>query len=162
MVSVMAYDKAKYHFDADDFPEELPITQGGVHTAFFYRWMLEKGFAGEDLRKDGADLLSKINEEEKDYSVLDLLFDFNDGSLIDEDFNQEGAEFADAYYDDTARFSKKYGSYLQDYCNLDLAFLEGAKEESYYYIHFSDQNYEKVKVLLNQRYQQFLEFQGKA
>ncbi|WP_271789500.1 DUF7832 domain-containing protein [Commensalibacter communis] len=31
----MSYDKAKYHYGADDFPEELPITQGGVHMAFF-------------------------------------------------------------------------------------------------------------------------------
>ncbi|WP_456304931.1 DUF7832 domain-containing protein [Commensalibacter communis] len=156
----MSYDKAKYHYGVDDFPEELPVTQGGVHMAFFYCWMLEKGFAGEDLLEDGADLLVKIHQETEDYSVLDLLFDFNYGGLMDEDFNQEGAEFADAYYDDTSVFSKKYGSYLQDYSGLDLDLLEGAKEQRYYYIQFSDQNYEKAKGLLDQRYQQFLEFQG--
>ncbi|WP_271789499.1 DUF7832 domain-containing protein [Commensalibacter communis] len=111
------------------------------------------------MLEDGADLLVKIHQETEDYSVLDLLFDFNDGGLMDEDFNQEGAEFADAYYDDTSVFSKKYGSYLQDYSGLDLDLLEGAKEQSYYYIQFSDQNYEKVKGLLDQRYQQFLKFQ---
>ncbi|MDI2090989.1 DUF7832 domain-containing protein [Commensalibacter oyaizuii] len=109
----------------------------------------------------GADLLSKVEQQSEDYSVLDLLFDLNDSVLMDEDFNQDGVEFADAYYNDTSLFFKKYERYLQDYNGLDLDFLEGAKEHSYYYVQFSDQNYEKVKKLLDQRYQHFLELEAK-
>ncbi|WP_456305230.1 DUF7832 domain-containing protein [Commensalibacter nepenthis] len=77
----------------------------------------------------GVDLFNNVNKKSEDYSVLDLLFNFNDGGLIDEDFNQEDAEFADVYYDDKLPFSKKYGSYLQDYCSLDMPFLRVPKKK---------------------------------
>lgn len=29
-----AYDKMKWHSDAEDFPQQLPTNQGAVHIAF--------------------------------------------------------------------------------------------------------------------------------
>lgn len=148
----MAYDKAKWHFDADDFPAGLPIEQGGVHMAFFFRWMLENGFAGEDLLADAADEVAGV--QAGDYSALTLLFDFCDGVLLDEDFSEDGAAFADAYYADDGDFVDQHGGYLQNYSTLALSHLPGL-EDSDYGIEFSDANYALVKAAIDQRFQTF-------
>lgn len=149
----MAYDKAKWHFDAEDFPKSIAIEQGGVHIAFFYRWMLEHGFAGEDLLEEMAEEVELVKSGR--YSALDLLFEFNDGVLLAEDFNEAGVQFADQYYEMDSNFAKRFGSYLTDYGAMTLAHMSGL-EESEYGIVFSDENYREVKAVLDQRYQEFL------
>ncbi|MGY3778726.1 DUF7832 domain-containing protein [Isobaculum melis] len=152
----MAYDKAKWHFDAEDFPKEIDIEQGGVHIAFFYRWMLEQGFAGEDLLEDMLEEVELVKNGK--YSALDLLFEFNDGVLLEEDFNTAGMNFANQYYEAETPFAEKYAFYLKDYGELDLNYLEGI-EASAYGVIYSDENYQKVKKVLDLRYQEFLDFE---
>lgn len=153
----MAYDKAKWHFDAADFPKGIAIEQGGVHIAFFYRWMLEHDFAGEDLLEDMAEELALLKAGT--YSALDLLFEFNDGVLLEEDFNEVGAAFANEYYSTESNFSKTFGDYLADYSGVDWAeHLEGVTDSAYG-ICYSDVNYAKIKPIIDQRYQEFLRSQ---
>ena len=154
----MAYDKAKWHFDAEDFPKGIEIEQGGVHIAFFYRWMLENDFAGEDLLDDMAEEVEAVKAGK--YSALDLLFEFNDGVLLAEDFSESGAAFADQYYEGDTAFAEKHGYYLADYSTLALEHMQGV-EKSDYGIIFSEDNYTKVKAIIDQRYQEFLRFQTK-
>lgn len=153
----MAYDKAKWHFDAKDFPKEIAIEQGGVHIAFFYRWMLENNFAGEDLLDDMAEEVAAVKIGK--YSALELLFEFNDGVLLAEDFNDDGATFADYYYEGNSKFADNYGDYLSDYSTLTLQHMQGV-EASDYGIIFSEENYKVVKAIIDQRYQEFLVFQA--
>lgn len=153
----MAYDKAKWHFDAADFPKGIEIEQGGVHIAFFYRWMLESNFAGEDLMDGMAEEVQSVREG--NHSALDLLFEFNDGVLLAEDFDAAGAAFADQYYEGNTMFADKYSSYLADYGTLTLEYLVGV-EESDYGIIYSDENYQKVKEIIDRRYQEFLQFEA--
>ncbi|WP_086350666.1 hypothetical protein [Candidatus Enterococcus clewellii] len=151
----MAYDKAKWHFEAEDFPKGIEIEQGGVHMAFFYRWMLEKDFAGEDLLDEMIEEVQGVKSGS--YSALDLLFEFNDGVLLAEDFSETGVMFADQYYEEGSGFAQRYGSYLTDYGMLTLKHKDGV-EDSDYGILYSDDNYQKVKAIIDQRYQEFLVF----
>lgn len=151
----MAYDKARWHFEAEDFPVGIEVEQGGVHIAFFYRWMLEQGFAGKYLLEDMVEEVALV--EKGQYSALDLLFEFNDGVLIEDDFNDVGRTFADQYYGTETPFAKKYAFYLDDYGKLDLAHKVGF-EASDYGIIYSNENYQKVKKVIDSRYQDFLDF----
>ncbi|MFY0520966.1 hypothetical protein ACOMCU_24545 [Lysinibacillus sp. UGB7] len=145
----MAYDKAKWHFDAEDFPSNLAITQGGVHIAFFYRWMLENDFASDELFEDAKEEKNLIKAGQ--YSVLNFLFEFLDGVLLDEDLNDSGADFANHYYEDKNNF----GHYLSDYSHLDFEHLPDM-DDRLYGVMYSEANYKKVKEVMDRRYKEFL------
>ncbi|MCA5014516.1 MULTISPECIES: hypothetical protein [unclassified Enterococcus] len=151
----MAYDKAKWHFDAEDFPEGIEIEQGGVHIAFFYRWMIENNFSGQDMLEEVSNEIQLIKEGK--YSALDLLFDFCDGVFMGEDFEGKGVEFADQYYETGTPFSEKYSSYLEDYINLKLEHMNDL-ENSDYGVTFTNRNYEIVKAIIDKRYSEYLNF----
>ncbi|MHC5218254.1 DUF7832 domain-containing protein [Enterococcus sp. LJL128] len=151
----MAYDKAKWHFEAEGFPENVGIEQGGVHIAFFYRWMIENGFSGYDMLEETAEEVELVKAGK--YSALKLLFEFCDGVLLEEDFNDSGASFATQYYNTKTAFSDAYSSYLEDYACLTLSHMNGL-ENTDYGILFIDDNYQKVKAIINQRYQEYLSF----
>lgn len=138
-----AYDKSKWHFDAEDFPQELSTDQGTVHIAFFYRWMLEHQLANTTvIEEDDLGLYEQLMKGE--ITTLDFFIEFYDGVLIDEDLTEEGAAFASTYYD----------AYLTDYENLPLQLFDGY--DSLYAAIYNEENYALVARLLEGKFKAFL------
>ena len=63
------YDKAKWHFRGE-FPDELDIFQGYVHTGFYLTWIIENGL----FDTNGDDYLN--SEVSKYYIMTSLPIDY--------------------------------------------------------------------------------------
>jgi len=134
----MKYDDASWHYGVD-FPKDLPIEAGATHTGMFVAWALLSGFAG-DIYTSGFPneiprLLSRL--------VTPGLFFLEscDGKFTDDDLNEEGNEFAQAYFD----FQK--GKYIADYestLGVGLADL--------YHVRDTWENFDRLKPVLDLRY----------
>ncbi|MGX6962541.1 hypothetical protein [Vagococcus xieshaowenii] len=150
----MAIDKAIWHYEVPDYPKELPNEQGGVHIAFFFRWMAENGFSGSELNEEYPAIQMKLKLTMLD--AFDILMTFFDGTIMAEDFNETGARFANAYYLEKELYSRDYGNYLEDYEALmpSLKHLEGF-ETFYQGVIYSEENYQIVKKLIDQRYEEY-------
>ena len=127
------YDKAKWHFEGD-FPKGLPATQAYVHIGLYLGWAIERGFAGELLVEDFSDELEQFRTRK---ITAPRLLQITDGVLDDQMLSEEGNRFTAECYDD-------------DY----LAIYEAAfpRLESLYHVADTWENFEKLKVRLNVRF----------
>lgn len=135
------YDKAKYHHDSPDFPKGLPTQQAFVHTGMFLGWVIDNGLYSEDLKKVTGELLDTFRKREVTGAKL---FEYLDGVLTDEDLTNEGNAFAQYYFD----FDK--GQYLKDYERVLALGLPSS-----YHVEDSWENYEKIKKIIDQRYNEW-------
>ncbi|MGN4124903.1 hypothetical protein ACMGD3_07780 [Lysinibacillus sphaericus] len=115
--------------------------------------MLENDFASDELFEDAEEEINLIKAGQ--YSVLNFLFEFLDGVLLDEDLNDSGADFANHYYEDKNNFADNFGNYLSDYSHLDFEYLQDM-DDRLYGVMYSEANYKKVKELMDRRYKEFL------
>ncbi len=146
-VSPHVYDKAKYHYEATDFPKEFPIEQAYVHTGFFVGWLVERGFllAADNITQSlvrqcrnreitGADLYGKLGECLLDYMI-----------------NEEGNLFAREYYN----FSS--GAFLPDYREI---LAQGLSSD--YAVKDTWENFVLIKERFDQRFQEWKARSGEA
>jgi len=133
------YDKAKWHFRGD-FPEELDIFQGYVHTGFYLTWIIENGL----FDTNGDDYLnSEISKVKKKELTGAEFFERNlDGVLMDYDLTELGNEFTYEYYEK--------GKFLEDYSKT-----LGADLPTLYHIKDNWANYGKFKPLLDKRFKRW-------
>jgi hypothetical protein len=142
------YDKAKYHFEADNFPEDLDEKQAYVHTGFYYGWL-----ANNDFFKDSfvADFGQDIQEFKDGKITAPELFMRVDGVLVSDDLTDEGNDFTYAYFD----FNR--GAYLRDYEALydakKLTWIP-IEDEGFclYQIEDSKENFSAVSGMLDKQY----------
>lgn len=87
----MKYDDAEYYFL--NFETDLPQEAGGVHIGFYLAWLLLKGHGSEDAAA-ATEALRRHRA-----NGVQVLFDFNDGAMLDEDFDERGNAFTAAYYE---------------------------------------------------------------
>lgn len=60
------YDKAKWHYESKDMPNELPEIAGATHIAFFVRWCVENDLMSREIEEDCAEELQQIKDKELD------------------------------------------------------------------------------------------------
>lgn len=144
MQKTIVYDKAKYHFDAENYPKDLPMEQAYVHTGMFLGWIIDNNlfnkefFAELDIQKD-IDAFKN-----RQIKATDIYQNQLDGALTNEDLNEEGNAFAQCYFD----FDK--GQYIQDYTKVF-----GLKAGNSYAVENTWENYEKIKKIVDRRYTQW-------
>lgn len=133
------YDKAKWHFRGE-FPKELDIFQGYVHTGFYLTWIIENGL----FDTNGDDYLnSEISKVKKKELTGAKFFERNlDGVLMDDDLTELGNEFTYKYYEK--------GKFLDDYSKT-----LGTDLPTLYHIQDNWENYEKFKPLLDKRFKRW-------
>lgn len=105
----MSYDKADWHYGAEDFPEDLPVEAGGVHIGMFLAWALTRGLAGEIHLEVGAEGIEEVRGRRM--TGCHFLFEHCDERLTEEDLSDEGNAFARHYYGHGGRS----GAYFDDY-----------------------------------------------
>ena len=134
MVSV--YDKAKYHYDGD-FPEDIKIEQAFVHTGMFLGWIIDHQLFSHDFEEEAQIEIQKFYRRELTGTQIYMNWD---GVLASDMLNDEGNQFAQAYFDfDT-------GHYLDDYQDTfpDV--------ETLYHVIDNWENYQKLKEIMDERY----------
>ncbi|MCX6313604.1 MAG: hypothetical protein NTX08_02570 [Sphingobacteriales bacterium] len=136
--SIDVYDKAKWHFSGD-FPQELDIFQGYVHTGMFLGWLINNGLVSKEFWSDNKEDIKAF--EKRQLTGSQIYERCCDGVLMLDDISEEGNRFALAYFD----FDK--GQYLADY---EKTLLQGAP--SIYHIADTWENFDKLKKVLNKRF----------
>lgn len=133
----VVYDKAKYHLESVE-RHGLDQDQAYVHTAFYFRWLLENQLLGNLFREESAMELKEF--QSGTMSALEF-YKIWDGCLIDDMLSDEGNAFSAFYFD----FEK--GRYLKDYEILSK------RLPTIFHISFNEINYAKLKPLIDKSYQ---------
>ena len=138
MSDVTVYDKAKWHFDAKDYPPDLSQDQAYVHTGLFFGWLIETGLLSSELLADFPELATDFASRARTGPEL---FRVIDGALVEHDLSEQGNAFAR----DDFEFSR--GRYLSD-----LDELLGGNLPTMYHIEDTWANYEILRSRLNERF----------
>lgn len=134
-----AYDKAKYHYNAD-FPEELPKLQAGVHCGFFLGWIIEQGFCSKTFAEDFHDDIKAFKQRKRTGPQLFMRIG---GVFASDMLSDEGNAFTESYYND----------YMMDY----LFFLELEDDvKSAYHVPDTWDNYYRIAERLTDEYEYWL------
>ena len=139
----MAYDRADWHYGAENYPKDLPPENGGTHIGMFLAWALISGLEGELHREDSAASLAKVRARQM--TGCQFLFKECDEKFTDEDLSDEGNSFAGDYYNIS---DEKGCRYLEDY---DRAF-PGVPA---YRVEDTWQNYDKIAPIIRQRFEEW-------
>jgi hypothetical protein len=135
----MAYDRADWHYGGN-FPKDLPSEAGGTHIGIFVAWAITRGMEGDLHRAESVESLSAVRERRM--TGREFLEKECDEKFTAEDLNEEGNAFTASYYE-----KEGPGGYLADY---EEALGEGLP--TLYHVQDTWENFEKVAVVLDQRY----------
>jgi len=152
----MAIDKMEWHYAEDNYPTDLPDENSGTHIGLYLAWAFSQGLVGEIHLEEPTDALEKLKRRE--ITGLDFLINQCDEKFWDEDLNEEGAAFTLAYYQpEDSAFSKQFGEYMQDYCDVfnTWAASQGFEYPSIYHVENTWQNFDRLKPILDKRLQQW-------
>jgi hypothetical protein len=155
-MKIVSYDKAKWHYGAENAPTDIPLENGATHIAFFLRWCIEKDFLSNWLQENYQAAVAYIKDKQLDYRQF--FMDDMDGCLTSEELNDDGAAFANVYYD-----NKGDDSYLADYNQIIAdAFGEKNHDNAYFYFENTEENYAIVKKVIDKRYEEFVQSRCKS
>lgn len=141
----MKYDDASWHYN-DDFPQHLSKNNASTHIGMFMNWIIENNFIGEYYKAKYDKEIELVNQSK--ITGTQFLIQYCDEKLTSDEINDRIKHFVDFYYEE---------KYLEDYC-IYLAHTI-TKEESIYAIKDSINNYNIIKKILSDRYQQWKQSQ---
>ena len=149
------YDDAKWHYKLG-FRKKVSKEQGATHIGFFLRWCEETGLLSEALLQALAENRQLFADEPESWSFRSFVIQQRDGLFRQVDLNVPGQAFANVFYTSKkTEFTQEYGNYLENYEAL-VPVLYRLNGREYYCVKDIAANYEKVKCMLDQRYQEFL------
>lgn len=150
------YDKAKWHYGAKNVPSDVTELQGGTHIAFYLRWCIEHDFCSEELLEDFDREIALIKQGKLSCREF---FKSIDGVLSTDELNEEAVLFSNAYYTSgDTEFAKTHNWYLGDYTDFETSlFGSDHIDNAYLYIEDTEENYQRIKAIIEQR---FLEFKS--
>lgn len=150
----MAIDRADWHWDdaeklyceTNNITGELTEEQeneiwllAGNHIGLFLRWIIDRGFQGEDADPDSCDKVRRGLMSGTEY-----LMQWCDGKLWDEDICDDVLPFVKEYYENGDQFFKDYG----DCCGIDMpayGFISG------------DEDFLRLKERIDEAYAKYTE-----
>jgi len=132
------YDDAAWH-SGGDFPSELSPEAGATHIGMFLAWALLHDLGSEYHAVDCAEALADLRARR--VAPGQYCLQKCDGKLTDEDLNDTGNAFAQAYLD------RENGGYLADYHELLCRELPSA-----YHVDDSWETYERLRPQLDSRF----------
>ena len=131
----LVYDKAKWHYEAD---QSLPEENAYTHSGMFLAWLIGKDLLASEFAEDFQTEIQRLRERR---ITPGSFFQFVDGVLASDMLNEEGNAFAASYFE----FEK--GQYLGDYDELLVRQLP-----SPYHVADTWENYERLKQRIDERY----------
>lgn len=158
---MIIYDKAKWHYGAKNAPNDITQENGATHIAFFVRWCIENSLYSKQLKQDFSNEVTAIEDKNSDMDCRAFFLNNLDGVFCSDELNTKGKSFAKAYYtSEKTKFAKQHGWYLEDY-NGFVQKVYGDKnfDNAYFYIEYNEENYQKIKQIIDKNYQLFLALQ---
>ncbi len=154
------YDDVSWHYGGE-FPKGLPEKNGATHIGMFLKWCVENNLLSEELEEDAEEEINRIKEQK--ITGAEFLLNVCDEKFTSNDLNEIGNQFAEDYYEDDTDFGVKYNSYANDYSELfdKKAKEKGFEYESFYHIEDSNENYEILKPILDERFIEWKKYKGK-
>lgn len=142
----MIYDKAEWHYSGD-FPNNIPRENGATHIGMYICWAIETNLISDFHLDNSKENLNKIKNRE--ITGRQFLIESCDEVLTDEDFSNLGNKFSKFYYADD-----EYKYYVDDYAEIFN------KYKSLYKVEDNWDNYEKLKTVLDEKYQKWVMVQN--
>ncbi len=137
----MKYDDASWHYGGD-FPDDLPIEAAGTHIGMFLSWCLLNGLGGALHEQDGSQFFDQLIKRE--ITPGRHFLSACDEKLCDEDLNDEGNAFAQAYY------ASSNDRYLTDYSrSLGQGLL------SFYHVPDSWESYDRLAPVITRVFEEW-------
>ncbi|PIQ28559.1 hypothetical protein COW36_12700 [bacterium (Candidatus Blackallbacteria) CG17_big_fil_post_rev_8_21_14_2_50_48_46] len=110
----MAYDKIKWHLQAD-YPKDLPAENAGTHIGMFLAWCFGQGWAGALHLENSPEAVAGVIKGE--LSGRKFLEAYCEGVFTEEDLNAEGNAFAHVYYE-SEHYLEDFQALFADYPTL--------------------------------------------
>jgi len=126
---VASIDRADWHYDADNFPDDLPEANGATHIAMFVRWAIENGLFVDDATP--PEMIEAVRAGKM--SARDFVLDELDGKLWPSMLTDQCANFAEARWSD----------FILEYAGLPF---EG---DTLYHVEDNEENYRAVAAALD-------------
>ena len=155
----MKYDDASWHYEGD-YPDDLPQENAAIHIGFFLKWCICNNHFSEELIEDSEDEVKKVQNGCMTGAQFLLVYD---GKLVDDMLSETGNLFAMSYYQSEEKFSEKYGSYGDDFCDVFNLRAEenGFEYASLYHVEDTKENYDLMATKIDERFQQWIIFNEK-
>lgn len=139
----MSIDRMDWHYNGD-FPEPLPVENGGTHIGLYLTWIIDNDLISEMHLSDNAEYIDLVRKRER--TGRDFLIDICDEKFGADDLNKKGLEFTRSYYSDENDMKE----YIIDYLKVLAADLE-----SVYHVDNSWDNYNKIRKVIDSRYKEW-------
>lgn len=143
MSDIQIYDKAKWHYEGEDYPAELPESHAYTHGGFVLAWLIDKKLVSPVFLKDHKDQIAQFTNGKISAGRLSEL---TDGVLDSEMLTDAGNSFAEYYIDE---------SFLEDY---EMLFEDDF--EQIYEVEDTQQNLAKVARMLNEAFSDWQSEEG--
>lgn len=143
-----AYDKAKWHYDSDNFPEELSEDNGGTHIGIYLGWCIDNNLISKKFKKNFA---SEIEQFNKKKITAGKLLELAGDALVEDMLSKAGNAFAVSYYD-----AEGDDNYMYDYADVVSDELDDGDDITIYHAKDNRENYALVSKRVDERYADFL------
>lgn len=134
----MKYEDVSWHNGADDYPQDLAPEAAATHTGMFLVWALLAGLGGRLHTEEIPETIGRLRA--RTVTPGAFFFDECDGKFTDEELNEEGNAFTQAYFD------PEKAHYLKDY---DALLCEGL--ETAYHVPDTWASFDKLQPRLDRR-----------
>jgi hypothetical protein len=143
----MKYDDASWHLEGL-WPDGLPEIQASVMPGMFFVWAVLHDLASEEHLTDVTVSFKGLKEklENRDVTPAEYFNKTCDGKLTDQDLNDEGNEFALAYYEGEDGGEK----FLTDYLTIF-----GDHEDSPYHVPNTWEAYDRYSPTIDKRFKEW-------
>ena len=155
------YDDASWHYGGD-YPKNLPDENAATHIGMFLAWCINNDLASDELQKDAKDEINNVKSRQM--TGGEFLINICDETFAHNDLSEFGQKFANDYYDnDKSKFAKKFGDYVDDFCNVfnEKAEKNGFEYETLYHVEDTWENYDLLAKKLDERFVEWKNFTKK-
>lgn len=151
---ISKYDDASWHY-GNDFPKDLAQENASTHIGMYMKWCINNDLISSELKED-----SQVGDSIKNNTMSGVKFinSYSDGKFLSSDLNDIGRKFTNDYYEGDSDFSKRNGSYFDDYSTVFEKIID---EKSVYHVEDSEQNYLLIKAKIDSRFKEWKKYTSK-
>lgn len=137
----MAIDRIDWHAESAE-QAGFPYKNGGTHIGMYMAWIINHHLEDEFHQEESQTELEQVRTRQM--TGLQFLTAMCDEKFWEEDLNDEGFKFTQAYYESQ--------QYFKDY-DAALVYSKGLTET--YAVEDSWENYDLIAAVIRQKYQQW-------
>lgn len=149
------FDDASWHY-GNDFPEDLAQENASTHIGMYMKWCINNDLISSELKEDSQVGIDSIKNNTM--SGVKFINSYSDGKFLSSDLSDIGRKFTNDYYEGDSDFSKRNGSYFDDYSTIFEKIID---EKSVYHVEDSEQNYLLIKAKIDSRFKEWKTFTSK-